>query len=126
MIDEPTRRFLRGAIRTVWALDALLVLKRAAPRRFTVEALTAELRASTTLVGDILAQFRGHGIVADHGAEGVSYRPADPETERLIELLEQEYLERPTAVIREILTAPNERIQSFADAFKFTGKPRKD
>jgi hypothetical protein len=33
--------------------------------------------------------------------------------------VERHYIERPLALIKAIVSAPNEKIQSFADAFRF-------
>jgi hypothetical protein len=115
--DEAIRRFLRAHVRSVWTLDALLTLKRNSDRSWTVEGLTAELRAARPMVAEILAGFRTANLVRDNG-DGVRYAPANPEHVRIIDALERLYAERPTSLIREIMAAPSDRLQGFADAFR--------
>jgi hypothetical protein len=53
--------------------------------------------------------------------EGANYRfqPASPELTEMIEALVELYARKPVAVVRAIITAPNNKIQTFADAFRF-------
>jgi hypothetical protein len=117
MLDEATRRFLRRHIRSVWTLDALLTLKRNPARSWTADSLTAELRAARPMVGEILAAFRAAQLVED-SEDGLQYAPKDAADAKAVETLERLYAERPTALIREIMAAPSDRLQGFADAFR--------
>lgn len=118
MLDDATRRFLRRHIRSVWALDALLTLKRNAGQSWTADSLTAELRAARPMVSEMLHAFRAASLVQET-PEGVRYAPADAGDAKAVETLDRLYAERPTALIREIMAAPSDRLQGFADAFKF-------
>jgi hypothetical protein len=101
----------------VWALELLLVMRRAAGRAWTIDALTQELRSNRTLVADIVAGFVRNGLLEEQG-DSFRYKPANEDLDDLVRQLDQLYAERPLALIKEIVSAPNERIQSFADAFK--------
>lgn len=117
MLDEATRRFLRRHIRSVWTLDALLTLKRDPSRSWTADSLTAELRAARPMVAEILAGFRTARLV-DETPDGMRYAPADPADVKAVDTLARMYAERPTTLIREIMAAPSDRLQGFADAFR--------
>lgn len=118
MIPEHLAAFLRATIKSVWALDLLVLIKSAPDRAWTVESLNDRLRASTSLVDEVLATFTRQGLVAA-GADGTyRYAPETPDVDRLASELTQLYAERPIAVIKEIVSAPNEKIHSFVDAFR--------
>ncbi len=118
MIAEPVLRFVRSSIKSVWALELLLVMRRAASRVWTIDELTHEMRSNRTLVADIASAFVKIGLLEEPASETFRYRPASGELDDLVQQLDRLYAERPLALIKEIVSAPNERIQSFADAFK--------
>lgn len=118
-IDSQLTSFIREHVRSVWALELLLLLRRDPERRWTVAELVRELRASTTLVADILRQFETSGLVAPH-EDGVRYAPASQVLEALSIRLEAAYRKRPVAVIN-LIAKPTHPLQSLADAFKFKG-----
>ena len=118
MISEEILRFIRSSIKTVWALELLLLIRRQSSQSWTAEGLTTELRSSLPLVADILSGFKDAGLVKEMADGQYRYQPATPELEHLVEQLEKAYAARPLAVVKAILTAPNEKIQTFADAFK--------
>lgn len=118
-IDSQLTGFIREHVRSVWALELLLLMRRDPERRWTEAELVGELRASTTLVAGILHQFRASGLVApDEG--GFRYMPASPVLEALCIRLEAAYRKRPVAVIN-LIAKPTHPLQSLADAFKFKG-----
>jgi hypothetical protein len=120
--DPDLPAFIRSSIRSVWALEVLLLLKRQPDRAWTPEDLVRELRASTTVVADALAAFSVAGLVrAEEGA--YAYGPASPVLGRLCEALDRTYRERPVAVINAI-ASPRDRMQSFADAFRLKDDPK--
>ncbi|MCC6915499.1 MAG: hypothetical protein IT566_17510 [Rhodospirillaceae bacterium] len=117
MIPEHLASFLRTTIKSVWALDLLVLMKNAPDQAWTVAILNDRLRASTSLVEEILATFIRQGLVVSEADGSYRYQAggdADAVAGELIRL----YGERPLAVIKEIVTAPNEKIHSFVDAFR--------
>ena len=118
MLAEPVLRFLRSSIKSVWALELLLVMRRAGSRIWTVDELTQELRSNRTLVADIAAAFVKNGLLDEPASGTFRYQSASDELDDLVQQLDRLYAERPPALVKEIVSAPNERIQSFADAFK--------
>jgi hypothetical protein len=99
-------------------LRLLILISREAARSWTSEDLNRDLRGSLALVEEILLRFVAAGLVATEPDGRFTFRPATPELARLVEQLQQEYATRPLAVVREIVSAPNAKIQTFADAFK--------
>lgn len=84
---------------------------------WSTERLVREQRSSERAVRDALDGFVRAGLVRQAGASFV-YQPATPEIESLVTRLAETYAERPTAVIRMIVAAPEDRLQAFLDAFR--------
>jgi hypothetical protein len=118
LISDDLRLLIRKSIGSVWALELLILISREAARSWTSEDLNRDLRGSLALVEEILLRFVAAGLVATEPDGRFTFRPATPELARLVEQLQQEYATRPLAVVREIVSAPNAKIQTFADAFK--------
>jgi hypothetical protein len=117
--DSDLVAFVRDHIRTVWALEILLLLKRDLARCWTAADLERELRANHKLVADILVQFQAGGLAAVDDAGCHLYGPATPQLAALADQIEAAYQQRPVAVIN--LIAGSGPLRSLADAFKFRG-----
>jgi hypothetical protein len=121
LADDPDlAAFVREHVRSVWALELLLLLKRDPDRTWAPQALVAELRASPSLVVDNLHRFEASGLALRDEGEGWRYAPASPLLAQLADQLERAYRERPVSVIN-VIAAPPDPIQGLADAFKFRG-----
>lgn len=118
MIPAHLTTFLRATIKSVWALDLLVLMKSASDQSWTVTALNDRLRASTTLVEEILASFTRQGLVAVDANGRYRYAPASADLDGLVTELTRLYAQRPLAVIKEVLSAPNDKLRSFVDAFR--------
>jgi hypothetical protein len=112
--------FVREHMRSVWAVEVLLILRRDRDRCWEPGALVAELRASTNLVNDILAGFERSGLAVRDDADCWRYAPAAPPLDALAAELEAAYRERPVAIIN-LIARPPDPIQGLADAFKWRG-----
>jgi hypothetical protein len=113
-------QFVREHMRSVWAVELLLLLRRDRDRCWTAGDLVGELRASTNLVRDNLASFQTGGLAVEDDAGCWRYAPASPLLDDLAGQLERAYRERPVAIINLIATPPDP-IQGLADAFKWRG-----
>ena len=118
MAQAQVTALIRSAIRSVWALEMLLLMRRHADRTWTTDALVSELRASTVLVDQNIRQLLAAGLVRQE-EEGFIYGPAVPDLEQACADLEQAYRERPVAVVNMIVGQARDNVQSFADAFRF-------
>lgn len=112
--------FVRDHVRSVWALELLVVLSRDPARAWRQAELVAELRGSTTLVADNLAHFERVGLVLTEAPDQWRFAPASSVLASLAERLIQLYRERPVSVINLIARSSNP-IQGLADAFKWKG-----
>jgi hypothetical protein len=117
--DADLAAFVREHVRSVWAVELLLLLRRDRERCWLPDALVAELRASTNLVGDNLSAFERGGLAVCDDAGCWRYAPANPALDDLVERLEKAYRERPVRVIN-LISRPDP-IQGLADAFKWRG-----
>lgn len=121
--DRDVLSFIREHIRSVWALELLLKLKADPERCWAAGELVDSMRASHALVDGNLDALMNAGLVVPDDSGCFRYRPAAPALAKLCDELEETYRVRPVTVIRWI-SAPAERLQSLADAFRFTGKSR--
>lgn len=111
--------FVREHIRSVWALELLLLLRRDPDRCWAPADLVRELRASQMLVSDNLQRLEAAGVVIPDDDGCFRYAPANAVLDDLCARLEAAYRERPVAVVNMI--AKPTSVQSLADAFKFRG-----
>ena len=123
MISDDLLSFIRASIRSTWAIELLLLMRKQAPQAFAPEELVRALRSSDSLIDTCLEQLQQAGLVIRDDAGGWRYGPAAPALDQLTAELESAYAERPVAVINAIMTTPSDRLKSFADAFRF---PKKD
>ena len=117
MLSSDARTFLQSAIRSVWALEALKLLRTDPGRGWTADGLRVELRASELAIHHTLTALRSAGVVAEEG-QSVRYQPATPEIQAVLDEITVEYERRPIALIKEIYVPETRKIQDFADAFR--------
>lgn len=123
--DPEVFAFIREHFRSVWTLELLLKLKADPERCWSVNELVEAMRASHALVDGNLQVLMSAGLVLADDQGCFRYDPAIPALARLCDELEQAYRIRPVTVIRWI-SAPVERLQSLADAFRFKAKEVKE
>lgn len=118
LLSEELRKFIHANVRTVWALEMLLLLCRGPQRSWTVEEIDRELRGSVGLVSNLLARFEQAGLVRRVAEAAYRWEPSTAELERQSRELAVLYATHPFTVIKAITEAQTERIQTLADAFK--------
>jgi DNA-binding IclR family transcriptional regulator len=118
VIPEHVLHFVRRYIKSVWTLDVLMLMRRERTRRWTLDLLAQELRGNRPLVQDVLTTLVRAGLLGAEEDGTYRYSPGSSELDETAAELERNYAERPLALIKEIVSAPNEKIQSFADAFR--------
>jgi DNA-binding IclR family transcriptional regulator len=123
VISDDLLSFIRASIRSTWALELLLLMRKQAPRAASVEELVLALRATPTLVSVCLDQLQTAGLVVREEDGAWRYAPAAPALDQLAAELEAAYAERPVSIVNAIMNTPSDRLKSFADAFRF---PKKD
>lgn len=120
MLEDDLQDFIQGSIRSVWALELLLLLRRDRERSWGADELVRELRASSTLVDENLNTFQASGLVAVEDGRW-RYAPAASVLDALCDRLEQAWRSKPGMVTKAIVMAPNDKLQTFADAFRIRG-----
>ncbi len=123
VISNDLLSFIRASIRSTWALELLLVMRKQAPRASMPEELVLALRATPTLVNACLDQLQTAGLVVREETGHWRYAPAAPALDQLVAELDAAYAEKPVTIINAIMAAPTDRLKTFADAFRF---PKKD
>ena len=118
MLSEELQTFIRTHLRSVWELELLLLVSRDRGRAWSADELNRELRGSLGLISQILSKLEQAGLVGRTPDDRYCYQPRSPEVEGIVRQLEETYAARPLAIVRAILAAPNEKIQTLADAFK--------
>jgi hypothetical protein len=119
-------QFLQVAVPAVEAAELLLVLRRESARAWTVADAVAALGAGVSLPQEAASRYmdelHARGLVAIDAAKNVQYRPASDELAAHVATLEKVYRERPVTLIRVIYGLRDNKIRSFADAFRLRRK----
>ena len=118
--DQDLFGFIREQLRSVWALELLLLMRRKDDRNWSPQELVGELRASTALVTDNLESFERAGLVVAGDDGRYIFSPASPLLRALCDELQSVYAERPVTVINAIVASPD-KLQVLADAFRIRG-----
>jgi hypothetical protein len=116
--EEEILAFIQKSIKSVWALELLLLLRRQRDHVWGVEELVRELRSSDAAVSEAIASLQSSGFVAADSGDLIRYSPASPELDQVGGEIDATYAEKPLAVVKVIMSAPNEKLRIFADAFK--------
>ena len=120
LVDEDELlEFVRNAIGSVWTIELLVALQRDSGKAWQTKELVADLRASARVVADGLSALGIAGLVAADDAGLYHYRPVSPAIDRTARELADLYHQKPMTVVNTILSSPTNKIQTFADAFRF-------
>ena len=69
MTEDEALAYAAASIRSVWALEMLLTLKRAPERVWSIDALIRELRSSLAVVNECLSNLHNAGLITEDGEE---------------------------------------------------------
>lgn len=122
MLEPQLLAFVRTSIPSIWALELLLLLRRAAPGYLTREELVQHLRATPTLIDRLLLRLESAGLVTSNADGAYRFECSTSEVEGLCDKLAVAADERPIALRDAIIAAPNDKLRDLADAFRFFGK----
>lgn len=117
MISGELAELVRS-LRSLWAIELLLLLYREPERCCSIDDLVRELRSNAQLVGDVVALLERIGIVARQADGAYRYQAATPTLAALVGDLTRLHAERPLALAREIHGTPDDKLRAFSDAFK--------
>jgi hypothetical protein len=115
--DEEVAKFISASIPSVWALESLLLLKRAAPESRRRAEIVSALRSSDLAIAQGLARLEQAGLVIQAN-DHYCYRPASSILAALADQIENLYAAKPVWLVQVILSSKNENLQVFADSFR--------
>jgi hypothetical protein len=120
-ISTELKQFVEHHIESVQQLEALLLLRHEPERTWTAAEIGKALYLPADAANSLLSDFvrRGFAILMPSSAESYTYRPRDQQTDQLIGELQVAYHDRRVAVISLIYSKPLNKVQTFADAFRF-------
>jgi hypothetical protein len=115
--EQEILTFVATSLRSVWALEVVMLLRRGRSKPWPMVDIIRETRSSQTAAAEALSILKSIGFVSEEG--GVfRYWPATPRLEMLAAEIETLYASKPATVIKAILGAPHDRLRIFSDAFK--------
>ncbi len=124
MNEEQIFTFLQQQIRSAWALEMLVLFVRNPERLWTFDELVREMRSSAAVVDQALNNLQSARLAERTGAEACRFAPASPDLREVAANIERAYAAKSSAMVRAILTAPDDKLRTFADAFRFKGEPK--
>lgn len=116
-MNQEVARFIQSSFRSVWSLELLLLLKRAAGPHSRDELVTA-MRSSELVVAQALDGLVAAGLALVDDEGRARYAPLSDDIARLVGETEAMYAGRPDTVRRLIIAASTPGIAAFADAFR--------
>lgn len=117
MIADDVAQFVQDGLGSVWALNLMLALREHPERRWSAAELVAHLRASDTIVRDLLPRLRTLGLVVDVDGGCWSWRPASSQLEDLCRRVAEEYALRPVGLVN-LIARRRDNVRLLADAFR--------
>jgi hypothetical protein len=124
VLDPQLIAFVRQSLRSLWALEVLLLVRRRAPNAASHDDIVRELRATPFLIRRIVDQLAEERLIVVEGDKAVRFAPSSPEQIALCDLLEVASRDRPIALRDAIVSLPSDKLQNFADAFRLKDKDR--
>lgn len=114
------RTFLSEQIGSILQLELLLLLAADSAKSWNAEQAAKALYVQSDAAYGLLEGMRNRGLLAiTPPEEGYRFAPRIPEWEPLVRRLADLYKERRLTVIDLIYSRPVDKLQSFADAFRF-------
>ena len=118
MPEKDVLALAAATIKSVWTLELLLLLRGDRARSWQAADLVRELRSSDVLVTQGLAKLKDAGLAVEEAQGSFRYQAASPDMEGFAGELEALYAAKRLSVVKAIMTAPNDKLRFFADAFK--------
>ena len=120
-ISPELKQFVENSIESIAQLEALLLLRNEPQRAWSAADIGKALYLPEDVAGSLLADFVrvGFATIVPPTKDQYNYRARDEETDRLLGQLQAAYHDRRVAVISLIYSKPLNKVQTFADAFRF-------
>jgi hypothetical protein len=121
-IPAPVLQFLADHIRSIAQLELLLMVHRDRQRSWTVADAAKELYTAASMTEPLLESLRAIGLVNLRGDQ-YQYAPKSKSLDGIVEDLAQVYQQRRVTIVNLIYSAPVQKPQDFADAFRIRKPP---
>jgi hypothetical protein len=123
MVDGFTpelEQFLTQHIESLAQLETLLLMRQEPQRRWTCVELSRLLYITPDMCSGLVGELvqRGFVVHISDVEDCYQYQPANPDFDRLLGELAAIYHDRRVAVITQIYSRPQKKVQTFADAFR--------
>lgn len=118
MISEPIQALLRNSIGSTWSLEVLLTLLASEGRAWSEAELIRETHSSDTVITGAVSQLQSAMLVQRDPDGHWRYAPQTPALDALVKQLALAYAKTPLAVIRALLSEPDQNLRNFANAFR--------
>lgn len=123
--DKIAENFIASTFQSVWSLELLLLLRRAAEASFRREELVGRLRASESVVSRSIDALQAAGLIVEEDDGAVRYAPVTGELDQSVGEVERLYGVKPDTVRRIIVSGAgrggSSGLAAFADAFRLKG-----
>jgi DNA-binding Lrp family transcriptional regulator len=120
-LSEEVKKFITDYINSLEQLEILFLLHRYPEQEWTAQDVNQELRLSPASVAMRLADLEKRGLltVREDTASLYRYQPRKPDMALTVNSLAEVYPDYRFTVTNLIFSKPLDKIQTFADAFKF-------
>lgn len=119
--------FVSQQIESLAQLETLLLMRQDPARRWDCAELSRALYITTDMCAGLVGELvqRGFVVKVADGEDQFQYRPANPRFDQLLGELAVIYQQRRVAVITQIYSKPQKKVQTFADAFRLRREEQK-
>ena len=119
MTEEEVLGYVSATITSVWALQALILLRTDPRRAWPKNLLVRELRGSHLAIDEALTSLRNAGLVVQDSEGMFRLAPASADLGEFVDNVAEVYATKPVSVIRSIANSANEKLRIFSNAFRF-------
>ena len=115
------RSFIQETIPTIDSAELLIAIARERDTPFHVASLIEAMRPTAVTepaARRYLIHFQSRGLVEQKSDMSYQYKPASGELDAAVDALTRVYNARPVTLVRMIYAPKDEKIRSFADAFR--------
>lgn len=119
--EEQVIRFVLNEIETVPHLEALLLIWKNRPARWSLENLRERLFVNANALNDIVHDLERRGLIrVENENEQYWYEPGSVEKDALIQAVDETYRRDLVRISNLIHSKASTPVREFARAFKFT------
>jgi hypothetical protein len=121
-LSEDVKKFITEHINSLEQLEILLLLHRHRQQEWTAQDVSQELRLSPTSAAMRLADLERRGLLTVRESSDLfyyCYQPQKSDFEPTVDGLAELYPDYRFTIINLIFSKPLDKVQTFADAFKF-------